>query len=65
MTIGGIIDVNLGVENNPATCSGAGDGQWKALANTFDGTHPSLAGNQAIAAVVGYGGSSPSPAFAP
>ena len=65
VTIGGVIDVNAAVENTPATCAGAGDGQWRSLANTSDGTHPNLLGNQAIAAVVGYGGTAASPVFAP
>lgn len=59
----GIIDLNTVLENAPATQAGAGDGQHKNLALTFDGTHPNQAGNQAVAAVYGVNGSAPHPAF--
>jgi lysophospholipase L1-like esterase len=63
VTIGGLIDVNLGAENAPGTCAGTGDGQWKSLSYVSDGTHPTDAGRAAIAGVVGVAGSNPSPAF--
>jgi lysophospholipase L1-like esterase len=63
VTIGGFIDTSAAVENSPGSCAGTGDGQWKSLSLTADGTHPTNAGHTAIAGVVGVAGTNPSPAF--
>ena len=65
VTIGGFIDTSAAVEGNPATCAGAGDGTWKTLSLTYDGTHPSSSGHSAIGAAVTVGGAQASPAFSP
>ena len=65
VTIGGVVDLNAAVEGFPATCAGAGDGTWKALNLTFDGTHESATGYQAESAMFGVGGTAPSPLFTP
>ena len=60
---GTLLDPCIVLEGNPASQAGAGDGTWKSLSLTYDGTHPSLTGNQAIAAYFGIGGTNPSPIF--
>ena len=61
--IGGVIDVNAGVELVPGSQTGTGDGEWASSTYTSDGTHPTMTGDLAACAIVGSYGSSPSPAF--
>ena len=63
--LGGFIDTASAIEGNAASCTGAGDGTWKNLNLTLDGTHPNYLGNMTIAGAIGYGGTNPSQAFAP
>jgi hypothetical protein len=64
-SIGGIVDLNAVLENQPDSSGGAGDGVWKlsggASACTADGVHLSTrAQTSLIAAVFGGDGSAPS-----
>lgn len=60
---GSVIDVCAATENNPASQAGNGDGLWKNLNQTYDGTHESYIGSQAIFAMFGAAGTNPHPAF--
>lgn len=60
---GGVIDIASVLEASPASQAGAGNGQWISAAVTYDDTHPSQAGNQAVAAALGATGTTPHPAF--
>lgn len=62
--IGGVVDINLAVEANPASAAGAGDGAWRSSVDTADGVHLSPAGQQTrVPSVIGPAGSSPSPVW--
>lgn len=64
--IGAMLDVNLALENVPATCAGAGDGTWKQITDTFDGRHYSQQGAKiTLPAMFSPTGTNPAPVFDP
>lgn len=66
ITIGAILDINTLVEGLSASCTGNGDGTWKSLTYTADGTHfSSTAQKTVIPAQFGSTGLTPAPVFLP
>ena len=57
VAIAGVVDIAAAVETTP------GSNTWSASSLTADGTHPSYAGYQALAALVGRNGTAPHPLF--
>jgi hypothetical protein len=66
VSIGAVLDLNQLVENNPGSCSGSGDGQWKSSLLTWDGTHLSESAQRTtVPAAFGVSGATPAAVFSP
>lgn len=61
-----VLDVNLAMELNPNSCTGAGDGKWFSLTYTSDGRHETnLAQKTILPARFSPTGTNPAAVFAP